>query len=109
MGDLTGISLKDPQNFLSAAARRRIGTAMSEALLLRERVENDVQTRFESQEKIEDLLEYMGRGKAAIDIANSRLRSAQIVLTAEMKEYRAVGIYGPQLSAIAEDLIEGAC
>ena len=48
MGNLPGLMPEDPQNFLSADARRRINAAINEASLLRARVLSNIETQFRS-------------------------------------------------------------
>jgi hypothetical protein len=110
MGNFPGLSPGDPQNFLSADARRRIGAAINEASILRARVLSNVETRFKSlADQSGGFHQYCLTGKPAIDLAGSFLRSAEIIMTAEVAEYHSVGIYGLQLQEIVDDLIQAAC
>jgi hypothetical protein len=65
--------------------------------------------RYRSEQKpVNPLSKYLSTGQAAIEFEQSTLKAAQIVLSAMLKEFRAAGKSGRELSQIMDEEIEAA-
>jgi hypothetical protein len=102
MADLPGLAPNDPHNLLSNSARRRIGEAIGAADLLRTRVLEQIETRLHGEQDKRSFGEYCDSGQAAIEIRQSFLDSARLILSASLKEFRGVVTSIRQLAEIME-------
>jgi len=96
----------DPENHLSEAARRRISDARWEADKIRARTLASLEVRYRAEAKpVRPLSKYLSTGHAAIEYEQSRLQTAQLVLLAMLREYKAAGKRGPELVQIMHEEI----
>ena len=105
---LPGLMPNDPEKLLSPEARQRISRAVVEQQRIRAQIMSTLETRYRAESSGDvGFGEYLSSGSAFIDLAESHMEAARIVLRVESEEYRKLGLPGGQFREIMREKIEG--
>lgn len=96
----------NPENLLSREARQRIGRAFLEYDLIRKQALSAIEIRYRAEPCGLSFSEYLFKGQAGIDFAESRMKAARTVLRAEAEEYGNLGLPGREFREIIEGKID---
>jgi lambda repressor-like predicted transcriptional regulator len=104
-----GLLPDDPENLLSPEARQRISTAVVEQQRIRAQVMSTLETRYRAESSGDvGFGEYLSSGSAIIDLTESHMEAARIVLRVESEEYRKLGLPDSRFREIMREKIQGA-
>jgi hypothetical protein len=96
-----------PENLLSRDARQRIERAWDEYDLIKAQALAALENRYRADPNgCDDFMQFLSRGQAGIDFAESRIRAASAVHRAEAEEFGKLGLPGHEFRGIMEDKIE---
>jgi lambda repressor-like predicted transcriptional regulator len=105
---LPGLLPDDPENLLSPEARQRISTAVVEQQRIRAQVMSTLETRYRAESSGDvGFGEYLSSGSAFIDLTESHMEAARIVLRVESEEYRKLGLPDSRFREIMREKIDG--
>jgi lambda repressor-like predicted transcriptional regulator len=105
---LPGLLPDDPENLLSPEARQRISTAVVEQQRIRAQVMSTLETRYRAESSGDvGFGEYLSSGSAFVDLTESHMEAARIVLRVESEEYRKLGLPDSRFREIMREKIDG--